>query len=205
MDKISIGYFLEDIAQEDFLKSLVARVAQEIGLAHQEVRHEVRNATGGQGMVLNELKRFLRDVGREREHPFALLVIAIDGNCRGYREKRDDILEIVERSGYPGPVVCAVPDPHIERWYLADSRGLQQVLDTDIVPKVPDYKCQRDLYKQALHEAIRRTGIIPLLGGVEYGSDIAENLDLYTVGRTDAGFKHFIDELRSGLAPFVAR
>ena len=48
MDEIYVGYFLEDIGQENFLKSLVERVAQEIGLTSQEVRHEVRNATGGE-------------------------------------------------------------------------------------------------------------------------------------------------------------
>ena len=94
MDKINIGYFLEDIAQEDFLRSLVGRVAGEMGLASQRIRHEVRNATGGRGVVM---------------------------------------------------------------------------------------------------------------GGVEYGPDIAESLDLYAAGRTDTGFRHFIDELRAGLAPFTSR
>jgi len=205
VDEIYVGYFLEDIGQENFLKSLVERVAQEIGLASQEVRHEVRNATGGRGAVIDTLSRFLRDVRRERDQPFALLVVAIDGDCRGYRERRDEIQAIVERSGYPGPIICAVPDPHIERWYLADSRGLQQVLEANTVPQVPAYKCERGRYKQALRDAIRQTGIIAPLGGLEYGSDIAETLDLYTVGKSDASFKHFVDELRAGLAPFAGR
>jgi len=98
-----------------------------------------------------------------------------------------------------------VPDPHIERWYLADSRGLQQVLEANTVPQVPAYKCERGRYKQALRDAIRQTGIIAPLGGLEYGSDIAETLDLYTVGKSDASFKHFVDELRAGLAPFAGR
>jgi len=203
VDEIRIGYFLEDIGQENFLRTLVGRVAQEMGLAPRRIRHEVRNATGGRGAALSELRRFLRDVSRDRERPFALLVVAIDGDCRGYREVRDEIRTSVEQSGYTGQAICAVPDPHIERWYLADPRGLQRVLDVRTVPDVPAYKCERDRYKRALREAIRQAGVIAPLGGIEYGPDIAEILDLYAVGRADAGFRHFIDELRAGLAPFV--
>jgi len=202
VDEMRIGYFLEDIGQERFLTALVNRIAQEMGLPSHGLRHEVRNATGGRGAVLDELRRFLRDVNHERERPFALLIVAIDGDCHGYRERRDEIRAIVEQSGYPGPVICAVPDPHIERWYLADPHGLQQVLEVGSIPKVPAYKCERGRYKQALREAIRQTGIAPPLGGLEYGSDIAETLDLYAVGKVDVGFKHFVDELRAGLASF---
>lgn len=200
-----MGYFLEDIGQERFLTALVNRIAREMGLPSRRLRHEVRNATGGRGVVLDELRRFLRDVRREREQPFDLLVVAIDGDCHKYRERRDEIRAVVEQSGYSGPVICAVPDPHIERWYLADPRGLQQVLEVGSIPKVPTYKCERGRYKQALREAIRQTGIIAPLGGLEYGSDIAENLDLYSVGKADVGFKHFVDELRAGLAFFARR
>ena len=55
MDEIRVGYFLEDIGQENFLKSLVGRIAREAGLAPQEVVHDVRNATGGHGVVLDKL------------------------------------------------------------------------------------------------------------------------------------------------------
>ena len=203
MGEIRIGYFLEDIGQERFLTALVNRVAREMGLPFRRLRHEVRNATGGRGVVLDELRRFLRDVSHERQWPFALLVVAIDGDCHSYREIRDAIRTIVEQSGYPGPMICAVPNPHIERWYLADPRGLQQVLEVGSIPKVPTYKCERGRYKQALRDAIRQTGIIAPLGGLEYGADIAETLDLYAVCKADVGFKHFVDELRARLAPFA--
>lgn len=203
MDEIRIGYFLEDIGQEHFLKALVNRVAREMGLLSGRLRHEVRNATGGRGKVMGELRSFLRDVSREREQLFALLVVAIDGDCRSYQGRRNEIRAVVDQSGYPGTVVCAVPNPHIERWYLADPRGLEQVLEVSSIPVVPPYKCERGRYKQALRDAIRQTGIIAPLGGLEYGPDIAEVLDLYTVGKVDAGFKHFLDGLRAELAFFV--
>jgi hypothetical protein len=203
VDEIRIGYFLEDIGQERFLKALVNRVAREMSLPSRRLRHEVRNATGGRGKVMGELRSFLRDVSRERERLFALLVVAIDGDCRGYRERRDEIRDIVEQSGYPGLVICAVPDPHIERWYLADPRGLQQVLEFRNTPEVPPYKCERGRYKQALRDAIRQTDVVAPLGGLEYGPDIADVFDLYAVGKVDAGFKHFLDELRAGLVLFA--
>lgn len=205
MAEIRIGYFLEDVGQENFLKSLVRRIATEMRLDSDEIHHDVRNATRGRGAVQTELKDFLRDVGREQERLFDLLVVAIDGNCRGYREGRDKIGDIVKQSRYPGSVACAVPDPHIERWYLADHVGLQQVLEVHIVSPLPAYKCERGHYKQVLRDVIRQTGVIAPLGGIEYGSDIAQALDLYAVGKADTGFKHFIDELRAGLAPFVMR
>lgn len=203
MDSIHVGYFLEDIAQENFLKALVERIAQEIGFAAGCIRHEVRNATGGRAVVLDELHRFLRDVAREREPCFEILVVAIDGNCRGHQARQDEIRAIVQRSGYPGAVVCAVPDPHIERWYLADPHGFQQALGTHVLPQPPSYKCERGRYKEALRRAVRQTGVVAPLGGIEYGPGIAATLDLYRVGRTDTGFKHFIDELRGGLTPFA--
>ena len=203
MDEIRIGYFLEDIGQEDFLKALVNRVAREKGLPSGRLRHEVRNATGGRGKVMGELRSFLRDVSREQNQLFALLVVAIDGNCRSYLGRRNEIRAVVDQSGYPGTVVCAVPNPHIEQWYLADPRGLQQVLEVSSIPVAPPYECERGRYKQALRDAIRQTDIIAPLGGLEYGPDIAEVLDLYTVGKVDAGFKHFLDGLRTELAFFV--
>ena len=90
MDEIRIGYFLEDIGQEDFLKALVNRVAREKGLPSGRLRHEVRNATGGRGKVIGELRSFLRDVSREQDKLFAMLVVAIDGNCRSYLERRNE-------------------------------------------------------------------------------------------------------------------
>jgi hypothetical protein len=201
--EITIGYFLEDIGQENFLIALVERVVQERGLSPDRVHHEVRNATGGQGKALSELRRFLQDVSREREQPFDLLVIAIDGNCQSYSKQRKKIREIVKRSGYLGSTVYAIPDPHIERWYLADSSGFRQALNTDIAPEVPPYKCERGRYKQALRQAVRWTGIVAPLGGLEYGPDIARLLDLYTAGKVDTGFKHFVDELQATLNQLV--
>ncbi|MBN1875634.1 MAG: DUF4276 family protein [Anaerolineae bacterium] len=197
MGKLTIGYFLEDVGQEAFLQALVERVAQDVGINKKELHHDPRNTTGGKGRVITELRKFLRDVQHSRASDFDVLVIAIDGNCQGYLEKRNELHDIVERSGYRSAVVYAVPDPHIERWYLEDVAALTQAIGADIKPDTPRYKCERGRYKNALREALKQAGIVPPLGGIEYAADIAQALDLYTVGKADAGFKHFEDELRS--------
>lgn len=199
MAEITIGYFLEDLGQERFLVALVERIAQEKRVPPDILRHDKRNVTGGQGKALIELRRFLRDVRRKQEYLFDLLVVAIDGNCHGYVERQKEIKDIVTQSSYQGSVVCAVPDPHIERWYMIDPSGFQQALGTHIVPHVPVYKCERDRYKHALRQATQQAGIIAPLGGAEYGQEIARTIHFYDAGKEDTGFKHFIDDLQAAM------
>lgn len=197
MVDIRVGYFLEDIAQEAFILSLVTRIAEEVGMPETALDHDSRSAIGGRGTVTSELRRFLRDVRRGDERPFDVLVVAIDANCCGYSERRNEIRHIVDQTDYHGTVVYAIPDPHIERWYLEDSQGLREVVDADIQPQTPPYKCERGLYKLALREAFQEAGIHAPLGGAEYGPEIAEVLDLYEVGNADAAFRHFVTDLRA--------
>lgn len=201
MAEVVIGYFLEDVAQERFLQALVERIAQDLGWPREALRHNPRNVAGGQGTATTALRQFLRDVRRGRERPFDVLVVVLDGNCQGYAKKRNEIQAITEQTGYAAPLVCAVPDPHIERWYLADPAALRQVIGTEAHPFLPPYKCERDRYRRALREAFAQAGFIPPLGGAEYGPELAEVIDLYAVGRTDPAFRHFVEDLRAALAP----
>lgn len=203
MDKLNIGYFLEDIGHENFIKALVTRVALEMGFSSQELKHDVRNATGGKGLAITELRQFFRDVKKGQELPFAVLVVAIDGNCQGYREKRDEIVQIAQQTGYPGIPICAVPDPHIEHWYLIDPDAFCKAAEIDSRPEVPSYKCERGLYKRVMQEAFAKSGLAPPLGGVEYGEDIALEIDFFTAQKKDVAFGHFRAELRSALQSFT--
>jgi len=205
MAEVVIGYFLEDVAQERFLQALVERIAQDLGWPREALRHTPRNVTGGQGMATTALRQFLRDMRRGRERPFDVLVVVLDGNCQGYAEKRNEILAIAEQTGYPAPLVCAVPDPHIERWYLADPAALRQVLGMEANPALPSYKCERGRYKRALREAFAQADLIALLGGAEYGPALVEAIDFYAVGRADPAFRHFVEDLRAALAPLGAK
>lgn len=95
---------------------------------------------------------------------------------------------------YAGRYALAIPDPHIERWLLLDSRGFKQVLGRGCA--APDRKCDRDRYKQLLDEAVRNTGVEPLLGGLEYAEDLLLTMDLDRAGRNDSSFGHLLDDLR---------
>lgn len=203
MAEIRLGYFLEDVGQEAFLMALVERIAEEVGLARDDLHHDPRSTVGGKGTAGSELRRFLRDVRRGFERPFDVLIVAIDGNCQSYVGKRKELARVVEQTVYRARVVYAIPNPHIERWYLVDTEALRRVIGPESHPEAPAYKCERQRYKRALRDAFLQAGIVAPLGGIEYGSDIAAAFDLYTVGRADAGFKHFVDELRTAFNLFA--
>jgi hypothetical protein len=97
--------------------------------------------------------------------------------------------------GVPIPnIVCGVPHPHIERWYLADPSALQKTL-TCTVSSLPKAKCRKDLYKKMLGDAIRKAGVAPQLGGAEYGEDIACAADVDELCKRERSFKAFWDDL----------
>lgn len=200
MGSIHIGYFLEDIAQQRFICALVERVASGLGLSPTELCHDVRNATGGEGQTISSLRAFLRRWGRTPDASFDLLVVAIDGNCRTYSRQRAEIVRLMSQANYRGAFACAVPNPHVERWYIADPIGFQQAVAGPGPPSVPRYKCERARYKKALSDALREAGLEAPLGGAEYGDEIAQQIDLQRAGRSDTSFKHFRDDVRQALA-----
>jgi len=182
--------FFEDIAHEAFITRLIQRAAQE---QSKDVTIDTRNATGG-AKLWGELKAFLRDLKQETSLP-DILVVVIDGDCTPQeRYKRAEGLI----QGQVPYYVIGVPDPHIERWYLEDTKALPQVL-SDAQPNPPCPKCQKDWYKNALREAIRAAGVEPLLGGAEYGGDIASVLDPITISRKDSSFDKFWKDLNNAL------
>ena len=83
-----------------------------------------------------------------------MIIVATDGNCKGFLERKRQIEEVVK--SFSGLVICAIPDPHIERWLLLDSAAFKKVLGKGCA--APTYKCQRDLYKQLLGDAIVDAG-----------------------------------------------
>jgi hypothetical protein len=184
--------FGEDHAHEVVLTTLLERLAAEEAVA---VSVEVRSATGGHGRVTREVKEFVRELRRDRTALPDLFVVARDANCEGYSARVKEITDAV--TGYQGQMVLAVPDPHVERWLLLDSRAFREVLGHGCRP--PDQKCDRDRYKRLLDEAVRAAGIEPLLGGVEFAEDILRLMNLDRAGTADASFGHLLRDLRSAL------
>lgn len=176
MARVKIGYFLEDRSHESFLKALVRRIAQEEGFSERDLIHDVRSCRGGR--VITEYKRFLKECRRGSTVPFDILVVAMDGNCRGYNERARELKQCAERAQYPAldRIVSAIPDPHIERWYLIDADVVRKALNTSRGPDIPAYKCEKGYYKRVLWGAVRSAGVKSQLGGVEYGERIIQNI-----------------------------
>lgn len=196
MDKIRIAYFLEDIAHEKFLRALVARVGQQTGLSYDDLVEEVRNATGGRPRVLDELKMFLADVQSTATNPYQILIVATDSNGAKYTEVRNNITTIIQRANYHSPVVLAVPNPYIERWYVMDSEAFKSATGATVVSRLPRKHRPRDSYKKILRDALLTAGIRPILGGAEYGEEVAKEIDLYKAEKADRAFGYFVRDLK---------
>ena len=198
--KITIGYFLEDRGHEIFLKAIVARMAKERGFRPGEWFDDVRSARGGQS--IREYKIFLRDIGRMKSHfPFDILIVASDGNCKGYIEKRNQLLGYAEKAkiAFLDKLVFAIPDPHIEKWYLSDPKGFNRALGSGVLSVLPPYKCEKGIYKKVMKDVIVFSEIASQFGGYEYGERIVEEMDFYEAGKADNSLKHFLEDIRNAL------
>jgi hypothetical protein len=122
-----------------------------------------------------------------------LLFVAIDANCTSFNVARKDIDKNIEPE-FKNRAVIACPDPHIERWYLADKTAFMRVMEKQ--PKVGRKKCERDYYKVALARTIISAGYPATLGGIEFAEEIVQEMDFYLAGKTDRSFKHFLDDAR---------
>lgn len=98
--------------------------------------------------------------------------------------------------------VCAVPDPHIERWLLVDSAAFKTVFGRGC--DAPDQKCERARYKKMLIDAIRASGVIPSLGGIEFSEDIVLAMDIPRACGADASLARLVEELRAVLKEWLA-
>ncbi len=185
----AIAAFGEDSAHREIIGSLITRAAEKWNIP---VKVEWRNARGGRGKVIGELKEYFRDLGIQGGLP-DLIVIATDANRKGLNERAREI----RTASSPVASVLAIPDPHVERWLLLDGAAFKTVFGEGC--QAPDQKCDRGRYKQALIQAIRRAGIEPALGGVEFAQEIIEAMDLLRAESADASLKRFLDDLRWAL------
>jgi len=136
--------FVEDAAHASFIVGVLERVALTLGVS---IDVNVRNAVGGHGAVVGSLRRYVRDVARGRDTFAEVLVVAIDGNCQGSHRVKRAIREVAQREVYPGLVVCAVPNPHIELWYLLDGIAVNTVIGCGgSQPALPEQKCEKGRY-----------------------------------------------------------
>ena len=188
-----IDLFCEDRAHEVFLKPLISRVGDD---EMRDLSVRVRNARGGRPRVIQEFKNYQRIASLVSSPDADVVVVAIDGNCSPFARARD----AVQKSTNPmlaDRLVVASPDPHIERWYMADPQAVFEVLGC----KAPDLeqKCERAYYKNALRKTVAEGGHTSLLGGTEMAADLIDNMDFYRASKNDSSFKAFLGDLKTKL------
>lgn len=184
--------FVEDDAQESFLRPLAKRLAQDAGVPIDII---TRHASGGVGATLRSLKEFVRRHGNGHEALPDGLLVAVDANCHGYSGRQKEVLESV--GGLAQFVISAIPDPHIERWLLLDAEAFRTVLGRGC--QAPDAKCEKDRYKMLLAQAVADAGVSPLLGGVEYAEDLAKAINPQAAADRDDSFAKFLGAYRAWL------
>lgn len=187
--------FVEDVAHQKLLEPLIWRVAQE---ESSIVRCQIRSARGGHPRAIREFKLYQQGLtnGVLGATSPDLIVVAIDSNCSTLSQTRDEINHATNLD-YQHLLICACPDPHIERWYMADMDSFHRVIGYR--PNLGKVKCERDYYKQILGQAIKKGGHPAPLGGIEFASELAKDMDLYQAGKSDASLKAFLDDLRNKL------
>ncbi|MFH0823983.1 MAG: hypothetical protein V2B18_14630 [Pseudomonadota bacterium] len=191
MNSRRLDIFAEDRAHEYFIRALVLRVAGEEGTTFDV---QIRSATGGHGKAVSEFKSYQALLDKGLLSVPDLIVVAIDANCSEFALKRKEIMDTVS-SSRSETVIVACPDPHIERWYMADPESFHIVVGN--APRIKQKKCRRDYYKAALANTVRQAGHPPTLGGVEFAEELVLAMDLYKAGKGERSFGSFIDDLRS--------
>lgn len=185
----SIALFVEDEAHRKVIGALVTRLAAEQGAA---VRLDWYTATGGHGRVVQRLARYLRDFRLEDGLRHDLIIAAVDANCQGAGKRKE-----FQHFDPPAPMLLAIPDPHIERWLLLDGAAFRKVLGKGC--GAPDRKCQRDLYKDRLAQAMLASGNSPDFAGIDFAEALVDAMNLDRAVRADASLNRFVDELRAVL------
>lgn len=168
----NISLFAEDEAHEDFLTALVSRLADDY---HVKINLMPRSVRGGHGKVISELEQYQQDLQAYDEGSPDLIIVGTDSNCQRVSARKREIDQAIS-ADFTDLVICAIPEPHIERWLLLDSAAFKTVLGKGC--PAPDQKCERDRYKRLLIEAVRNAGVDPISGGIEHTEALVNSMNL---------------------------
>lgn len=194
-DPIMVDLFAEDQAHEEFIRAVVGRLASE---ENKTVLLQVRSARGGHGRALTEFSLYQKAVvrglaGLSRPD---VLIVAIDANCKRATAAKREIGESIDPS-FQELAVIACPDPHIERWYVADPDSFARVVGAR--PKLGRKKCERDYYKTILSGTLTAAGHPATLGGIEFAPELVTAMDFYRAGKTERTLRDFVQDARNAL------
>lgn len=185
-----LDLFVEDRAHEMFVGAMIHRLATDCG---KEVVVRVRSARGGHGRVLSELGLYQQSAEKGLLAIPDALVVAIDANCQSLNAARKRIRDgLTDRFRNLTAIAC--PDPHIERWYVADPGSFKQVVGA--APRCAKKKCQRNYYKNILARTVAEAGHVPTLGGIEFAEDLVKAMDLDRASGADRSLKAFLEDIR---------
>lgn len=200
-NRVKVDLFAEDRAHEAFLDALLQRLLRESG-TETSIRH--RSPLGGHGKMLTELEAFQKIIrgGQPGIDVPDILVVARDSNCQRFTHARQAVHSLIDQRVFPAFAI-ACPDPHIERWFLADPVSFHQVIGAESKPG--RRKCERELYKRKLAEAIRRGGHPATLGGIEFANELVGVMNLYRAGRNEPSLQHFVDDFRQAAILMMKR
>lgn len=194
-DPLVADLFVEDLAHEVFVGALAHRIAREEQVA---LSVQARSARGGHPRALEEFGAYQRliETGALTSRTPDLVVVIIDGNCSTSRKKRAEIQQAT-RPRLLNRLVAGCPNPHVERWFLADPDSFHKVVGYR--PAVGREKCEREHYKRLLADAIRKGNQPATLGGLEFAAELVEAMNLYRAGRSDSSLRAFVSDLRRRL------
>ena len=189
---MKVGLFAEDEGHRGLITGVIRRVATDLRV---DVDLIERTAMGGKAQVLRSLRDYVRDLVHGREPFIEILVVALDSDCDAAGKRRDALRAA---DGFAGKIVLAIPEPHVERWFLLDPQAPARALGEGGAAALPDMKCEPNRYKQALRAAFAGMGVDPPAGGVLYGEEIADTMNLELACR-HADFSAFLGDLRGAL------
>ena len=182
--------FGEDYGHEVVAKTLLLRMAEAEDIS---IEASVRSCRGGYGRMMDELREFTEELKAERHYLPDLLLVATDANCKGITTRTQEVMSCVPEELHSF-TSCMIPDPHVERWLLLDSRAFKSILGCGC--QAPDAKCERHRYKKLLREAVANAGVTPQLGGLEYAEDLVLAMDIDRVAQSDTSFGKTVADIR---------
>ncbi len=197
-----VRYVLEDLAHAEFVPALFRRIAHETDV---DIDERIPGYMRGGGTTISELRQLLGDINAGVTDRPDIIVVGIDADCGQQGDRDRQVKRACRVEGYQGTVLTAEPDPHIEIWYLSDPEFVQQLLLTPERPTVPTVRCKRQEYKDRLRSTVLSSGVRPALGGIEYGTEIAERMDRYRAGRNVSSLRRFVDAARRQCAQYRRR
>jgi hypothetical protein len=202
MKQIRIAYFFEDVAHENFIRALVWRVYSERFSGGVRLKEDILNRQGG-SVIENRFRAYMSKWKKKQDKDleYDLIIVVRDQNCRGKAKTLKVFHDGSRRAEYPEHAIAyALPDPYIERWYLADPEGFRAAVKGRQAPDQLGYhhdKKHKDYYKDQVVAILQKNDITSLQAGAEYGDLIAQNINIQKVGSVDENFRDFIQSLQT--------